>query len=648
MKNKLLAMLILSMLLISSMAIAFPSSVHATPGDSGIVTINYGNVVLTGGYKAGHFDEIWNLTAGDMLINFTYDARGLVDDAGCHAWAELGIRAVGYGDFNPTWGVEGAGVWLATDYDWTVNTFDPDPPGSPTLDMDDKLLLQKAGGHGEGDYNLPDVPPAPGNNHRFWWDRDGVDPWQKNETANTGGIYHIEIYLHAIDETTGTAYMKINGLWQGFETDGNWNTIELTPAGMTFTGDMEHMQVFYGLYGYGASHTVIFKEITVTGVTKLPYFETEPSHIYGGYIGSEFKVNITLNGLDVSRKVIGAQFRICYNSTLMKPVDVIKGPYMDLGYGVYLAWIAQNHPLFGPSVLVGVLGLPDENGTWHQYAQGSGLLASVVFKVIYRPVEPATAIGTFTLNETMIIDEDLEEIIHNAVADTVYEAMQLKKPTIKVEPEVTNMGLLNKEFSVNVTINDLDIDWRTIAVQFRLCYDATLLEFVDITEGPFMKQAGTTLFMWFNEDNVIYGPSVIVGIFVYPDENGTWHNFPKGSGLLATIKFKAIYQERGLEKPPLTCDLTLCETLIINDEIQETPHNIEDGVFYMYPTNIGDINYDGKVDVKDVAKVAAAFGETPGRPRWDPICDIDGNGKIDTKDVAIVARNYGWRSIYDP
>jgi hypothetical protein len=176
-------------------------------------------------------------------------------------------------DFNPTWMVEGSGVWLATDYDWTPNTFDPDTLvyyGAPfygwygTLDMDDKLILQKAGGMGEGAYNLPSVPPAPGNNHRFWWDRDGVDPWQNPATANTGGIYQIIIKLHATGATTGTAYMNIRGLDQGFETDGNWNTIELTPAGMTFTGDMKHLQVFYGIYGYGATHTAKFQNIKVT------------------------------------------------------------------------------------------------------------------------------------------------------------------------------------------------------------------------------------------------------------------------------------------------------------------------------------------------------------------------------------------------
>jgi hypothetical protein len=229
--------------------------------------VNEGSVTLSsnGTTQSGNFPETWDLTAGDMTISFTYDANGLVDDADAHAWAELGIRDLTTAsNFNPTWMVEGKGVWLATDYDWNVNTFDPDV--TPTLDMDDKLILQKAGGQGEGAYNLPSTPPAPGNNHRVWWDRDGVDPWQNPATANTGGLYNIVMTLHATSATTGTAYMTINGLSQGFETDGNWNTIELTPAGMTFSGDMTRMQVFYGLYGYGATHSVNFNNITVAGV----------------------------------------------------------------------------------------------------------------------------------------------------------------------------------------------------------------------------------------------------------------------------------------------------------------------------------------------------------------------------------------------
>jgi hypothetical protein len=263
--------------------------------------MNYGTVNLSGGSQSGHFNHIWDLTQCDLVLTFTYDATGLVDDFGgaAHAWAELGIRAVGYSDFNPTWMAEGAGVWLATDYDWAANTFDPDPPGSPILDLDDKMILQKGGGMGEGTYNLPSTPQNPWANHRIWFDRDGVDQWQAQNplavdggTYNTGGTYNIVITLHATSPTSGTAYMSINGLAQGFETDGNWNTMELTPAGMTFTGDMQNMQVFYGLYGYGATHSVKFTGITVNGCLAIVQVDIDIKP--GGYPNS---INLRSKGM---------------------------------------------------------------------------------------------------------------------------------------------------------------------------------------------------------------------------------------------------------------------------------------------------------------------------------------------------------------
>jgi PKD repeat protein len=56
---------------------------------------------------------------------------------------------------------------------------------------------------------------------------------------------------------------------------------------------------------------------------------------------------------------------------------------------------------------------------------------------------------------------------------------------------------------------------------------------------------------------------------------------------------------------------------------------------------IGDLNGDGKVDMRDIAIVARAFGSSPGDPYWNPIADLNGDGKIDMKDIAIVAKNYG-------
>lgn len=237
--------------------------------------VDYGEVTLSGGFQSGNFPEIWDLTKCDLAISFIYDANGLVDDygGGAHAWAELGMRQLGNGNFNPTWMAEGAGVWLATDYEWSANTFDPDPAGSPTLDLDDKLILQKGGGMDESYYDLPSTPPNPWANHAVWFDRDGVDQWQAQMwgaidgvTYNTDGTYEVVITLHADSETSGTAYMTVNGEPQGFYVPG-WHSgpADLIPAGMTFTGDMTKMQVFYGIYGYGATHSVSFEDIEVSG-----------------------------------------------------------------------------------------------------------------------------------------------------------------------------------------------------------------------------------------------------------------------------------------------------------------------------------------------------------------------------------------------
>jgi len=56
---------------------------------------------------------------------------------------------------------------------------------------------------------------------------------------------------------------------------------------------------------------------------------------------------------------------------------------------------------------------------------------------------------------------------------------------------------------------------------------------------------------------------------------------------------------------------------------------------------IGDVNGDGKVDIKDVLAVAKCFGTTPSDPRWNPACDLNGDGKVDIKDVTIVAAHFG-------
>jgi peptide/nickel transport system substrate-binding protein len=57
-----------------------------------------------------------------------------------------------------------------------------------------------------------------------------------------------------------------------------------------------------------------------------------------------------------------------------------------------------------------------------------------------------------------------------------------------------------------------------------------------------------------------------------------------------------------------------------------------------------DVNYDGKVDMKDIGAVAKAFGSNYGPPihsRWVFKADVNRDRKVDMKDIGYVAKQFG-------
>lgn len=109
-----------------------------------------------------------------------------------------------------------------------------------------------------------------------WFDRDTVDQWQATYwgavdggTYNTGGVYDVKINYHATSATTATMFATINGVQQGFWTDG-WKNEQpdFYPAGLSFTSDsLSAMKVFYSQWA--ASYTGLAKVsgLKVNGTT---------------------------------------------------------------------------------------------------------------------------------------------------------------------------------------------------------------------------------------------------------------------------------------------------------------------------------------------------------------------------------------------
>jgi ABC-type transport system substrate-binding protein len=51
---------------------------------------------------------------------------------------------------------------------------------------------------------------------------------------------------------------------------------------------------------------------------------------------------------------------------------------------------------------------------------------------------------------------------------------------------------------------------------------------------------------------------------------------------------------------------------------------------------------DMKVDIRDIALAAKAFGTIPGSPAWNTVADVNGDFKIDIKDIANIAKQFGY------
>lgn len=54
-----------------------------------------------------------------------------------------------------------------------------------------------------------------------------------------------------------------------------------------------------------------------------------------------------------------------------------------------------------------------------------------------------------------------------------------------------------------------------------------------------------------------------------------------------------------------------------------------------------DLNADGKINVIDLCIAALSFGSQNNEPMWNPKADIDFNGKVDINDMARIAKDFG-------
>ncbi len=90
--------------------------------------------------------------------------------------------------------------------------------------------------------------------------------------------------------------------------------------------------------------------------------------------------------------------------------------------------------------------------------------------------------------------------------------------------------------------------------------------------------------------------------------NGHYYTLPTGNGTLATITFRAQYQSVNITAPWDSCILRLFNTKLADRTglLPGISHVVEDGSYEMPRTPIGDISWDGIVDIFELSMAALA------------------------------------------
>jgi Na+/H+-dicarboxylate symporter len=146
-----------------------------------------------------------------------------------------------------------------------------------------------------------------------------------------------------------------------------------------------------------------------------------------------------------------------------------------------------------------------------------------------------------------------------------YVVIQVFTPgtVLYVEPQATSKSI-DQDFAVNITISNVA---DLYAWQFKLTWNTAILDLVppNVTEGPFLKSGGTTI--WNPEIN-----STIGYVFAVCSLTGSETPGVSGNGVLATVYFHV--------KGSGSCDLDLSEITLYNSAEKQITNRIVDGQFH--------------------------------------------------------------------
>jgi len=326
---------------------------------------------------------------------------------------------------------------------------------------------------------------------------------------------------------------------------------------------------------------ILNKALAVDGTTLY----VDPVTVQDVPVGGAFKINVVVGDV---QNLFTWQIKLLFNSTVLNCTTAVYPATGGIFQGKSIIPVTPTIDNSVGFVLYGASLMGADS------ASGSGILCEISFKVL--------AVGKSDLEfsspyggDTFLLDVELE-----LIPATIQGGFFANIPVPLRDIAVTVLSLSNNRpkegENVSISVTVLNNGSEAESFDISLSYDDNLIETQTVTS---LAPGGTaTLTFTWNTTGVPLGSHTI---------KAQASSVPGETNVVNNVK---------------TATVTVLSPVAL-------------------PT---DINGDGVVDMKDVGAVARAFGESPGRPRWDPALDINGDGVIDLMDLALIARDFGKRS----
>ena len=274
-------------------------------------------------------------------------------------------------------------------------------------------------------------------------------------------------------------------------------------------------------------------------------------------VGESFSITVELSNVT---NLCGYDFKLSYNSTVLNATHLCIAPIFDDATQI----IKEEINATLERIWVAVLSAPINpiNGTY--------VLVTINFTAL------TEGVSSLTLYETKLGDDEAEPIPHDVASGQVSVVSKNGEPqdstsseqadpaqsetTIFVSPATVNASV-GEHFFIYINISDV-VD--LYGWEFKLGWNASLLEVVSVEEGGFLKSGGETFFSEKinNTDGYVHLACTLLG-----DVSGV-----NGSGILAIIEFHV--------KATGECVLDLYDTALGDSNLQPIVHVANDGYGY--------------------------------------------------------------------